>query len=85
MAGEMNISAELNEFWRKCDEEELAVWFHDPALWSYVVRGPNGMLVCWGKAQTRAECEDSAIRNAEDFADENAMIVIRDGVKVPLL
>jgi hypothetical protein len=40
-------------------------------------------LVADGKAKTREECEEWAIRHAEEHAEENAMIIISDGVKVP--
>ena len=83
MAGHMNISAALNDFWRRCTDDELATWFREPAQYSYVLRAPNGEIVASGKASTRDECEDSAIRNAEECVEENAMIVISEGVKIP--
>jgi hypothetical protein len=83
MAGRMTISAELSEYWRQCTNDELATWFRDPARYSYVLRAPNGEIVAYGKANTRDECEEWAIRHAEEYAEENAMIVISEGVKIP--
>ena len=82
MAGKMDISAELNEFWRQCNDDELATWYRNPKQWSYVVRAPDGDIVCSGSG-TRHECERWALRNAVDYADENAMVVIDEGVKGP--
>jgi hypothetical protein len=81
MAGRMYISTELTEFWRQCPDDELATWFRDPTQWSYIV--PSGEFVGYGKASTREECEEWAIRHAEYYTAENAMIVISEGVKVP--
>jgi hypothetical protein len=83
MSGRMNISAALNEFWRQCTDDELARWFREPARYSYVLRAPNGEIVADGKAKTREECEEWAIRHAEEHVEENAMIVISEGVNVP--
>ena len=83
MAGRMDISAALNEFWRQCTDDALATWFRDPAQYSYVVRAPNGEIVADGKGSTFAECENWAIRNAEEYVEENAMIVISEGVNIP--
>jgi hypothetical protein len=78
----MDISAELDDYWRDCSDDELATWFRDPAQWSYVLRAPNGELASWGKAQTRAQCEEWAVTHAEEFADERAIIFIREGVNL---
>src|SRR5690242_20200047 len=83
MAGHMDISAALNEFWRLCSDDDLAVWFRDSAQNSYVVRAPNGEIVASGQASTRAVCDEYAIRHAEEYGEENAMIVISSGVNVP--
>jgi hypothetical protein len=82
-AGRMTISAELTEYWRQCTNDELATWFCDPAQWSYVLRTPNGEVVADGKAKTREECEEWAVRHAEEHTEENAMIVVSEGVKGP--
>ena len=79
---ENSISAELNEFWRQCTDDELATWFRNPKQWSYVVRAPDGDVACDGSG-TRKECEKWALRNAVDYADENAMVFIHEGVKGP--
>jgi hypothetical protein len=83
MAGRMIISAELTEYWRQRTNDELATWFRDAAQWSYVVRTPNGEVVADGKAKTREECEEWAVRHAEEYVKENAMIVISEDVHVP--
>jgi hypothetical protein len=83
MAGRMHISAKLTEFWRQCTDGQLAIWFRDPAQWSYVVRAPNGEVVADGKSDTLDECEKWAIRHAEEYVEENGMIVISEGVKIP--
>ncbi len=83
MAGRMDISAELRVFWRECTDDDLATWFRDPTQWSYVLRAPNGDVVSHRKAHTRKECEEWAIRHAEEYTEENAMIVVRQGVSVP--
>jgi hypothetical protein len=79
----MNISAELNEYWRQCTDDQLAGWYRDPKLWSYVLRAPNGKVIANGKVKDRRECEEWAVRHAEAYVDENAMVVIHDGVKGP--
>lgn len=75
--------AALNEFWRQCRDDELATWFRDPAQWSYVVRAPNGQVVSHGKSNTRDECEERAIRHAEEYVEDNAMIFMSEGVNMP--
>ena len=44
---------------------------------------PNGEIVGHRKASTREKCEEWAIRHAEEYVEENAMIVISEGVNVP--
>jgi hypothetical protein len=83
MAGRMDISAQLNEFWRQCTDDGLAVWFRDPVQYSYIVRAPKGEIVSSGKARTQTECEELAIRHAEEYVDECARIVISEGVNRP--
>src|SRR5690349_614805 len=83
MAGRMSISSELTEFWRQRTDDELANWFRDPTQWSYVLRSPDGEVVADGKAKGREECEEWAIRHAEDYTDENAMVVIHHGKSPP--
>ena len=63
-------------------DEEFAAVFRDPDQWSYVVRYPSGELVCFGKAETLAECEDVALRHVEEFVAENDMVVVGDGVSL---
>jgi hypothetical protein len=83
MAGRMDITAALTEFWRKCTDDELETWFGDPTQYSYVLRAPNGEIVAHGNSSTRDECEEGAIRHAEEHVEENAMILISEGVNVP--
>ena len=48
-----------------------------------MVRAPNGAIVGHREASTREEFEEWAIRHAEEHVEENAMIVISEGVRVP--
>ena len=82
-AGRMIISAELYAFWRSCTDAELETWFRDPSQWSYVLRTPDGEVVADGADSTREECEEWAVRHAEEHTAENTWIVISEGVKIP--
>lgn len=85
MAGRMSISRELIAFWRDRSDEELATWFRDRTQWSYVLRAPDGDVVAHRTAKERKECEEWAIRHAEEHVEENAMVVISEGVTLPPL
>lgn len=50
---------------RHATDEQFELVFRDPTRWSYVVRGPRGDLVAWGKGRSRAEC----LRNGADLAE----------------
>jgi hypothetical protein len=81
MAGRMNISAALNEFWRQCTDDELATWFRDPAQYSYVLG-----LLTERSLPTERPANVTSVRiprSAENYVEENAMIVIGEGVNVP--
>jgi hypothetical protein len=62
----------------KAPDEELAVVYRDPTQWSYVVRAPTGDIAGRGKAKTRRECEEWAIRLAEEYTDEEGWIIMDD-------
>jgi DNA-binding XRE family transcriptional regulator len=76
MAGRMTISS----FWRRCSDDALATWFRDPKQWSFVLRAPDGDIVSNWAFRTREECEEWAIRHAEEYTAENDMIVWRNAL-----
>ena len=50
--------------------EEIEAKVSSPRYWTYIVRHPNGFVVCHGRGRSRQTCERNAVRLAGQFAEE---------------
>ena len=44
--------------------EEIEAKVSSPRYWTYIVRHPNGFVVCHGRGRSRQTCERNAVRLA---------------------
>ena len=50
--------------------EEIEAKVSSPRYWTYIVRHPNGFVVCHARGRSRQTCERNAVRLAGQFAEE---------------
>jgi hypothetical protein len=57
-------------FRENATNEEIEAKVSSPRYWTYIVRHPNGFVVCHGRGRSRQTCERNAVRLAGRFAEE---------------
>ena len=51
--------------------EEIEAKVSSPRYWTYIVRHPNGFVVCHGRGRSRQTCERNAVRSALRVAEDD--------------
>jgi hypothetical protein len=75
---QVNREAESVSYLKNADEENASL---HPALWSYVIRDPAGLIALCGHGHTRKACELQALLYADTQADE--LEIVRAIVRYP--
>ena len=63
-------------------DEEIEAKVSSPRYWTYIVRHPNGFVVCHGRGRSRQTCERNAVRLAGQLVPHHSGMALDDVEKI---